>query len=308
MVLIVFSIRAYLDHNTNIETQAMLNTTKNILLCTLLLTSTSVLATTLNNSISAIEQRISGRIGVAVLDTKNKQTWAYNGNSHFPMMSTFKTLACAKMLRKSANGELDLSTSSLIKAEELIPWSPVTKTFVNKNISVAKACEATMLTSDNTAANIVLQHIGGPQGVTSFLREIGDKVSQLDRIEPELNEAKVGDLRDTTTPIAIVSTLSRLLLGDVLLDTDKNQLRTWMQKNKVSDPLLRSILPQGWFIADRSGAGGNGSRGITAMLWNSGRQPLIISIYLTETELAMAMRNEIIVEIGKLIFKEYAVK
>ena len=308
MVLIVFSIRAYLDHNTNIETQAMLNTTKNILLCTLLLTSTSVPATTLNNSISAIEQRISGRIGVAVLDTKNKQTWAYNGNSHFPMMSTFKTLACAKMLRKSANGELDPSTSSLIKAEELIPWSPVTKTFVNKNISVVKACEATMLTSDNTAANIVLQHIGGPQGVTSFLREIGDKVSQLDRIEPELNEAKVGDLRDTTTPIAIVSTLSRLLLGDVLLDTDKNQLKTWMQNNKVSDPLLRSILPQGWFIADRSGAGGNGSRGITAMLWNSGRQPLIISIYLTETELAMAMRNEIIVEIGKLIFKEYAVK
>lgn len=308
MVLIVFSIRAYLDHNTNIETQAMLNTTKNILLCTLLLTSTSVPATTLNNSISAIEQRISGRIGVAVLDTKNKQTWAYNGNSHFPMMSTFKTLACAKMLRKSANGELDPSTSSLIKAEELIPWSPVTKTFVNKNISVVKACEATMLTSDNTAANIVLQHIGGPQGVTSFLREIGDKVSQLDRIEPELNEAKVGDLRDTTTPIAIVSTLSRLLLGDVLLDTDKNQLKTWMQNNKVSDPLLRSILPQGWFIADRSGAGGNGSRGITAMLWNSERQPLIISIYLTETELAMAMRNEIIVEIGKLIFKEYAVK
>jgi beta-lactamase class A len=287
----------------------MLNTTKNIFLCTaLLLTSTSATATTLNNSISAIEQRISGRIGVAVLDTQNKQTWAYNGDAHFPMMSTFKTLACAKMLSKSANGNLDTSTSSLIKAEELIPWSPVTKTFVNNTITVAKACEATMLTSDNTAANIVLQHIGGPQGVTAFLREIGDEVSQLDRIEPELNEAKVGDLRDTTTPTAIVTTLNKLLLGDVLSDIDKNQLKTWMQNNKVSDSLLRSILPQGWFIADRSGAGGNGSRGITAMLWSSERQPLIISIYLTETELEMAVRNEIIVEIGKLIFDEYAVK
>ncbi|QUM76713.1 class A beta-lactamase [Moritella sp. 24] len=287
----------------------MLNTTKNIFLCTaLLLTSASATATTLNNSISAIEQRISGRIGVAVLDTQNKQTWTYNGDAHFPMMSTFKTLACAKMLSESANGNLDPSTSSLIKAEELIPWSPVTKTFVNNTITVAKACEATMLTSDNTAANIVLQHIGGPQGVTAFLREIGDEESQLDRIEPELNEAKVGDLRDTTTPKAIVTTLNKLLLGDVLLDMDKNQLKTWMQNNKVSDPLLRSILPQGWIIADRSGAGGNGSRGITAMLWHSERQPLIISIYLTETELAMVMRNEIIVEIGKLIFKEYAVK
>jgi len=282
---------------------------KKLCLCVgLLFTSAFASATTLNDSISAMEQRISARIGVAVLDTQNKQTWAYNGDARFPMMSTFKTLACAKMLSASANGELDTSAKVGIKADELIPWSPVTKTFVGRNITVVQACEATMLTSDNTAANIVLQHIGGPQGVTAYLREIGDGVSQLDRIEPALNEAKVGDLRDTTTPNAMVSTLNTLLLGEVLSNTDKAQLKTWMQDNKVSDPLLRSVLPQGWSIADRSGAGGNGSRGITAMVWHADRQPLIISIYLTETELSMAERNKVIAEIGLKIFNEYEVK
>lgn len=287
----------------------MLNLKKNIFLCTVLcLTSAMASATTLNDSISAIEQASSGRIGVAVLDTQNKQTWSYNGDSRFPMMSTFKTLACAKMLRASAKGELDSHATTLINADELIPWSPVTETLVNNTITVEKACEATMLTSDNTAANIVLKHIGGPQGVTLFLRNLGDNVSQLDRIEPALNEAKVGDLRDTTTPKAMVSTLNTLLLGELLSDTDKAQLKTWMQDNKVSDPLLRSVLPQGWSIADRSGAGGNGSRGITAMIWRADRQPIMISIYLTETELSMAERNKVIVEVGKRIFTEFGVK
>jgi len=285
----------------------MLKTTKNIFLCTaLLLMSTA--ASALNNSLLKIEQRFNGRLGVAILDTKSKQIWDYNGDAYFPMMSTFKTLACAKMLSASSNGNLDATARSLIEAENLISWSPITEKRVGNSITVNQACEATMLTSDNTAANIVLQHIGGPQGLTDFLRKIGDNVSRLDRIEPELGEAKVGDLRDTTSPTAIVTTLYKLLLSDVLFDVDKNQLIKWMQNNQVSDALLRSILPQGWFIADRSGAGSNGSRGITAMLWHLERQPLIISIYVTETDLEMAALNAIIVEIGQLIFDEYAVK
>ncbi|PKH07817.1 class A beta-lactamase [Moritella sp. Urea-trap-13] len=282
---------------------------KNILLCiSLVFSSAMASATTLNDSLSAIELRTSGRIGAAVLDTENKQIWHYNGDARFPMMSTFKTLACAKMLSASANGELNTSTKILLKSEALIPWSPVTKPLVGSSITVAQACEATMLTSDNTAVNIVLQHVGGPEGVTAFLRDIGDNVTQLDRIEPELNEAKIGDVRDTTTPNAMVNTLNKLLFANVLSNRDKTQLKTWMQDNKVSDPLLRSVLPPGWSIADRSGAGGYGSRGITAVIWHAERQPLIISIYLTETELSMAERNQVIAEIGQQILNQYVVE
>ncbi|NMV23097.1 class A beta-lactamase, partial [Vibrio parahaemolyticus] len=80
-------------------------------------------------------------------------------------------------------------TMAPVKSDELIAWSPITKNMVGSSITIGNACEATMKTSDNTAANIVLKHIGGPQGVTAFLRLIGDKVTQLDRFEPELNQA-----------------------------------------------------------------------------------------------------------------------
>lgn len=280
---------------------------KSILLSSCLFISFLSTASTLNDSIYSIEQRTLGRIGISVLDSTDQQ-WHYKGNERFPMMSTFKTLACAKMLQDSDRDILDISTMAPVKSDELIAWSPITKNMVGSLITIENACEATMKTSDNTAANIVLKHIGGPQGVTAFLRLTGDKVTQLDRFEPELNQAKADDLRDTTTPNAMNKTLHHILFEDVLAQNSKKQLKEWMQGNTVSDSLLRSVLPQGWSIADRSGAGANGSRGITAAIWTDEREPLIISIYLTQTNLSMPERNQVINEIGKAIFEEYAVK
>ncbi|WP_164489765.1 serine hydrolase, partial [Raoultella ornithinolytica] len=60
--------------------------------------------------------------------------------------------------------------------------------------------------SDNTAANLLLTTLGGPQGLTTFLRHSGDQTSRLDRWETELNEARPGDVRDTTTPEAMART------------------------------------------------------------------------------------------------------
>lgn len=275
-----------------------------LLFCLTVLSHTA-LATSLTESIEAIELSSAGEIGVSVLDTSNNKTWSYKGEQRFPMMSTFKTLLCAQMLYNSSNGFLDKEALTRVTQKSIIPWSPITEKFIGETISTESACEATMLMSDNTAANIVLEKTGTPTSLTLFLRLIGDDITRLDRIEPELNEAQKGDIRDTTTPNAMTNTLNELLFGETLTPKDENTLKTWMVNNRVSDPLLRSILPRNWSIADRSGAGGFGSRGITAVLWNEKRSPIIISIYLTQTNLDMASRNQIIVEVGNAIFKEF---
>ena len=172
-------------------------------------------------------------------------------------------------------------------------------------MSLKEACSATMITSDNTAANLVLTGIKGPEALTQFMRSIGDDDTRLDRIEPDLNEAIDGDKRDTTTANAMVKSLHTLLFGDVLSKVSKAQLKQWMIDNKVTGSLLRSVLPEKWSIADRSGSGGYGSRGITAVVWSDKRTPLIISIYLTQTDASFAQRNKAIAEIGKEIFIVY---
>jgi len=78
-----------------------------------------------------------------------------------------------------------------------------------------------------------------------------------------------------------------------------------MMDNKVSDSLLRSVLPRDWSIADRSGAWGFGSRGIAVVVWPGIRSPLIISIYLTQTSASFEERDKAIADIGKEIFTIY---
>lgn len=251
----------------------------------------------------AIEAILSARIGVTVFDTENGEYWDFNGDERFPLTSTFQTIACAKLLHDSEQGKINLNSTVKIKKTDLVTYSPVIEKYVGQEITLDDACFATMTTSDNTAANIIISAVGGPESVTDFLRQIGDKETRLDRIEPELNEGKLGDLRDTTTPKAIASTLNKLLFGSVLSEMSQKKLESWMVHNQVTGNLLRSVLPTGWNIADRSGAGGFGARSITAVVRSEHQSPIIISIYLAQTEASMADRNDAIVKIGRSIFE-----
>lgn len=259
----------------------------------------------IENNIKDIERKLGALVGVSLYDVENKESWSYKGDLRFPLMSTFKTLACAKALLDVEKKKVSFDASVLINEGSLIKWSPVTKQYVGQQFSLKQACAAMMAMSDNTAANIVLEKLGGPNALTIFMRAIGDNVTRLDRIEPELGEALEGDVRDTTTPNAMVKSLHVLLFGDVLSDTSKTQLKQWMMDNRVSDSLFRSVLPDSWDIADRSGAGGYGSRGITAVVWSETRTPLIICVYLTQTRATFDERNKAIAEIGREIFALY---
>lgn len=259
----------------------------------------------LKNTIINLEKQTHGKIGVAVLNTKNMRHWSYRGNERFALMSTFKTLACAKMLADSEHQLLNKQQAVLIDKTKMITWSPITEKFIGKKMTLEKLCKAAMLKSDNTAINLVLSHIGGPAAITEFLEQNGDFITRIDRKEPELNSAIVNDPRDTSTPLTMVNTLYKLLYGNVLSEASKIQLKNWMLNNQVSDTLLRSILPSNFLIADRSGAGNNGSRGITAVIWNKETKPIIVSIYLTQTQLTINERDKVIVEIGKAILQRY---
>lgn len=262
-------------------------------------------ANTIIKKIEEIESQLGARIGVSIYDVTDNKLWNYNGDTRFPLMSTFKTLACAKLLDDVEKGLQSFSTSTVITKSSLVKWSPVTKKYIGEKFTLKQACSAAMIMSDNTATNIVLTGIKGPKALTQFMRSIGDNVTQLDRVEPYLNEALDGDKRDTTTPNAMVKSLDTLLFGDALSQASKDQLKQWMIDNKVTGSLLRSVLPENWSIADRSGAGGYGSRGITAVVWPDKRSPLIISIYLTQTDASFAQRNKAIANIGKEIFSVY---
>lgn len=252
--------------------------------------------------VDRIERQLDARVGFAAYDLETGQRWEYNADQLFALSSTFKTLACAALLQRVDEGSEQLERRVEVSASDIVTYSPVTEAYAdNREISLFELCEATMTTSDNTAANLILQAIGGPQAVTAFVRELGDSVTRLDRWETELNEAAPHDERDTSTPNAMVSNLEKLVVGNALSPQSKNQLREWLVNNEVADGLFRSQMPDEWVIGDRTGAGGFGSRSITAVIWPPGREPTIVAFYITETDASFEERNSAIAELGSVI-------
>ena len=249
-----------------------------------------------------IELESGGRLGVAVLDTLGGARSGHRADERFPMCSTFKLLAAGGILQRVDAGEENLERRIHFRATDLMEYSPVTRDRVGGDgMSLAELCEAAMTVSDNTAANLLLGVLDGPGGVTAFARSLGDTVTELDRVEPALNDAVPGDPRDTTSPAAMLSSLHSLVLGNALSAASKDQLSRWLLGNKTGDARLRAGLPSGWRMGDKTGSGGNGTTNDVGIIWPPGRAPIVVAVYLTETSRSDQQRDATLAAVGRAI-------
>jgi Beta-lactamase class A len=263
------------------------------------------------DTIKKVEKSLGAKVGYAVLDLSSGQLReGYRSDQRFPMMSTFKALLCAAVLSRVDAGQEQLDHRLFYRKSDLIEYSPVTEKHLTVGMTIAELCHAAITMSDNTAANLLLSTLStdkgkGPQALTAFLRETGDKVTRLDRMEPELNEALPGDVRDTTTPAAMAQLLRQLFTGKSLSAASQKQLLSWMEADQVAGSLIRSVLPQGWYIADKTGAGERGSRGIIAAVGPDGKPSRIVVIYITGSKASMNELNKYIADIGAALIQHW---
>jgi beta-lactamase class A len=248
----------------------------------------------------ALDRKHGGRLGVAILDSGNGRIVAHRGEERFAMCSTFKLVAAACVLARVDRGEEELERSVRYSKADLITYSPVTEKHVEKGLTIAEICDAAVTLSDNTAGNLLLDSFGGPKGLTDYLRSLGDEASRLDRREPDLNEARTGDPRDTTTPVAMADVLRQILLGGALSPASRQQLTAWLVANKTGDKRLRAGVPKGWRIGEKTGTGNNNATNDIGVIWPPGRAALVVTAYYAESSAALPEREAVLAEVGRL--------
>ena len=253
-----------------------------------------------------IERASGGRLGVAILDTHTGERFAYRDGERFAMCSTFKFLLATAVLHQVDLGQEQLDRLVPIAQSDLVPHAPLAEKRVGQGATVQELCEATMIFSDNAAANLLLPIVGGPAGLTRFVRSIGDTVTRLDRDEPELGTAIPGDDRDTTSPRAMVDNLERIVLGQTIEAVSRERVTGWLKDNRTGDKRLRAGLPQGWAVGDKTGAGANGTTNDIAVIWPAGRKPVLIAAYLTETKLDDDGRNGVHQSVARVLAQALA--
>nr|MDQ6121472.1 serine hydrolase [Klebsiella pneumoniae subsp. pneumoniae] len=111
----------------------------------------------------------------------------YRAEERFPLCSSFKGLLPLCWLAASSRPACWTHPSVTAKCA----GSVVTHLgkYLTTGMTVAELSAAAVQYSDNAAANLLLKELGGPAGLTAFMRSIGDTTFRLDRWELELNSA-----------------------------------------------------------------------------------------------------------------------
>jgi len=252
--------------------------------------------------LEAIRARLGGRLGVHALDTGTGRRAGFDDGARYAMASTFKLLLAAAILERCDRGALALDQQVAYGQGDMVAHAPETSKHLARGWMTLEAlCAAIVTVSDNPAANLLLGQIGGPDGLTSFVRGLGDPVTRLDRTELELNENAPGDARDTTSPRAMVDTMHRLLVGPVLAPESRERLIGWLVAAQTGLGRIRGGLPAGFRAGDKTGTGQNGAVNDVAIAWPPGKAPWLIAIYTSESRRGLEELNAAYAEIAALI-------
>jgi len=263
-------------------------------------------AAAVEKRIVALEMRLGGRLGVAALDIGSRRRLEHRAGERFPMCSTFKLLAASAVLHRVDEKKEQLTRFIPYTKADLLEYAPVTKEHVNEGgMTLAALCAAAVAYSDNTAANLLLQTIGGPEGLTRYARSIGDEQTRLDRLEPHLNSAIPGDERDTTTPTAMVGNLGTILLGDALSQSSRQLLESWLAENKTGGEMIRAGLPNDWKIGDKTGRGENGATNDIAIIRPPGKSPILLAIYFVGSTASPEARLSAIADVTRIVAETF---
>lgn len=242
-----------------------------------------------NSALAAIEQRVGGRVGVALMAANGELLAGHRIAERFAMCSTFKAPLAAALMAAHERGAVDQFATITVTQNDLVPYAPFVERLIKEKrmTSLYELAEKAVDYSDNAAANLILRALGGPQALTAFFQQHGGSETRLDRFEPEVNENAIGDPRDTTTPQSMANLMHHLLVKNSAGTNISAVLRQWMVNSTTGKTRIEAGIPTHWAMGDKTGTAPPSAPAYNdvAIIWprlNNGVQaaPLLLSVYL----------------------------
>jgi len=200
-----------------------------------------------------------------------------------------------------------LSTKVKYSKADLESWSPITEKHVSEGMTVQDLCAASISFSDNTSMNLLLKYLGGFQGMNEFARSINDaKFSQDNNWPAEAYSGGINNLKDATSPKAMVESFRKLTLGNVLNAPQRELLLTWLKQTVTGADRIKSGVPKGWVVGNKTGTGGAyGTTNDLAIIWPTKHEPLLIGVYYTADNKEAILREDVVSKATKLVIEDF---
>lgn len=264
--------------------------------------SQSPKAVSIHERLAALEATSGGHLGVSAINTANNERILYRANADFSLQSTVKVLVVSAILKQSMADPALLQQKITYTKKDLVEWAPITAKHIADGMRVVDLCEAAIRYSDGTAMDLLVKKLGGPEAVVVFARSIHDRTFKYYPLKNSSEHVI------TDTPLAMQNDLQQLVLGDILGEKQREQLKGWLIKNTTGDLRIRAGVPKGWIVGDKTGSGS--SYGITndiAVIWPPKSSPMVIAIYFSTKDKKDASHHvDVIAAATRILIGEFA--
>ncbi len=272
----------------------------------------------LQNEITRLAKITDGEVGLTAIHIETNRHIAFHESDRFPMASTFKVPIAVQLLSRVDRGEIRLDQMIAIEPHDLHPGSGTLSNLFKQpgvSLSVRNLMELMLLISDNSATDIVLRLAGGPEAVTTKMRDLGitginvnrptvrlisewlgadlppenewtpDLFSKLYNAVPPAARAAAearfnADPRDTAQPSAMADLLIKIYSKKLHKPETAELLLDIMRRCQTGDARIKGMLPPNTELAHKTGSIGGtiNDVGIITLPDNAGHVALVLFV------------------------------
>lgn len=256
----------------------------------------------------------SGSIGVTAIHVETGRRASFNADDRFPMASSFKVPIAIELLHRVDQGQEKLDRMVTLDKSDYHPGSGTLTALFNPPgvdqpgvaLSLRHLLELMLRISDNSATDILLREVGGPEAVNHRLKALDIKGILMSGPTKTMIEnwradsaAFNQDTRDSSTPDGMALLLQRLALGKTLSAPNTALLLDILRRCETGDSRLKGILPSGTVVMHKTGSIGGTTNdvGVIRLPGNAGH--VAIAVFVKASADPVPQRERVIAELAR---------
>ena len=272
----------------------------------------------LRDDLDAIARTAPGRLGIAVVDVATGERFTVRGDEAFPLASVVKLAIATVAFRMSDQRKIDLSERIAVTRGDLRADSTIAGEHPHgASLPMWELIRAMLVSSDNTASDVVLRRIGGPSAVNEILRRLNVRHLTVRKSEAELaadvraNRTFARGGENVATPEAIADLLVGIATQRFTLVDSTSEFLLDLDDVITGGKRLRAGLPATFRLAHKTGTSATidgatdatNDAGIVTL--PDGRRIAIVAL-LAESKSDESSREAIIAGVARAVASAYA--
>jgi beta-lactamase class A len=260
----------------------------------------------LTKRLATLSTSIGDDVAVSVVHVESGRAVAVDGAKKLRLYSVFKVPLAIAVLKSVEEKKISLDQKVHITPADVAPGSQFNTDLWRQPVdkTVAELLEFSIVRSDNTSSDKLLQLIGGPAAVTQRMRALG--YADMDIVSTVRDFAANRGNPNMATPTDLARLLTQLQKGELVQPANVALLLGYMERSRTGgERRLRANLPAGTPVADKTGSGTAATNDIGLITLPEGKGHLAIAVLINGTKSKTEAQEKLIAEIARAAYETF---